>query len=161
MAVAAGIVLNGLFNKGVEYENLIQTVGDKRGRYEVYVSLIVLIEILSALVGVSVVQLLGFHIFLAFKGITTYEYILSKRKKSDAYKVAAIKIVDDKEVIEEVPLEEVYEPYVDNPLFKEFRNVVIHLGVANNQVAPSDSLYSRTSNKDHSSMENLNDTTKN
>lgn len=159
--IVAGFVLNGLINKEAVYENLNSIVGSKMGRYEVYICMIVLVEVMSALAGIAMIQLLVFHIFLAFKGITTYEYILSKRKRSDSYKVSAIKIVNDKEVMEEVPLEEVYEPYIDNPQFKGYQDLANGLSIANNQVFPSDSLYSKTSNKDSPSMENLNDTTKN
>ena len=72
-------------------------------------------NILSTIVCIFNGQLISFHIFLAFKKITTYEYILKKRKKDNAYKISTLKIINEKEEIEEVPLEEVFEPYINNP----------------------------------------------
>lgn len=64
-------------------------------------------------------QLISFHTYLAFKHQTTYEFILQRRKSKNKYKVSTIKVINENEAIEEVPLEEVFEPYMQNPQFQD------------------------------------------
>lgn len=106
-------------------------------------------ELMSVLAGLAMVQLLTFHTFLAVKGITTYEYILSRRKRSDQYKVSSIKVVNENEIIEEIPLEEVYEPYIENPQYKpEIQGIS-----KGNKVVPADEY----THKEQSSSDNFNE----
>jgi len=110
-------------------------------------------ELMSVLAGLAMVQLLTFHIFLAIKGITTYEYILSRRKRSEQYKVSSIKVVNENEIIEEIPLEEVYEPYVENPQYKP----ETHDKTKGNKVVPEDEY----THKEQFSSDKLNESMKN
>lgn len=109
-------------------------------------------EILSIIASLAMIQLLCFHIFLAVKGITTYEYILSKRKKSEQYKISSIKVVNDNEIVEEIPLEEVYEPYMENPQYKQ-REPEIGGKAGGNKVMPEECY----THKEQSSSDNLNE----
>jgi hypothetical protein len=138
-----------LINKGDLYTNLRESISSSEGNYEFYITLLVVMELMSVLAGLAMVQLLTFHTFLAVKGITTYEYILSRRKRSDQYKVSSIKVVNENEIIEEIPLEEVYEPYIENPQYKpEIQGIS-----KGNKVVPADEY----THKEQSSSDNFNE----
>lgn len=156
ICTSGGYVLNNLINKGSLYTNLREIIGFKAGGFEFYITLLFVMEIMSVLASLAMVQLLGFHIFLAIKGITTYEYILSKRKKSDQYKISSIKVVNENEIVEEIPLEEVYEPYVENPQYKK-REPEDEGKKGGNKVRPEE-FYTH---KEQSSSDNLNEIMKN
>lgn len=66
-----------------------------------YMTSVIVILIISALVSVTISNLFGFHIYLQVKHITTYEYILERRKR---------KHVGSRQDT----LQEIYEPYVEN-----------------------------------------------
>lgn len=84
----------------------------------IYLALLILMEVLSVLASLVSLQLIVFHCYLACKKITTYEYILKQRGRQNQYKVNSIQMINENEGIQEVPLEEVYEPYMSNPQFK-------------------------------------------
>ena len=84
-----------------------------------YQSLLIVLEIFTGLTIIAMLQLISFHSYLAFKHQTTYEFILERRKSKNKYKVSTIKVINENEAIEEVPLEEVFEPYMQNPQFEE------------------------------------------
>ena len=107
-----------------------------QGSIGIYLAMIFLMEFLAILAAVASFQLIGFHSYLACKKMTTYEYILKGRSRDNQYKVSPIKMINEREGIQEVPLEEVYEPYEDNPQYKhdETQNE-IHIG-KNNRILP-------------------------
>lgn len=159
--ITGGFTLEGLLNKGRIFENFCEMIRYTEGGFKFYVSVLIFMEIMSALAAFAMIQLIGFHVFLAFKGITTYEYILSKRKKSEQYKIPSVKVINEREIVEEVPLEEVYEPYMENPQFKaSFEGNDVNLR-GFNRVVPSDSFCSKGSRKEQSSTDNINETMKN
>ncbi|CAG9319557.1 unnamed protein product [Blepharisma stoltei] len=80
-----------------------------------YFSIVVLIIILCGIVGICNGQLILFHIWLKFKNMTTYEYILMRRRDVNKYKVSEINLSHQRNNSEEVHLEELYEPYIENP----------------------------------------------
>lgn len=57
--------------------------------------------------------------------MTTYEYILSKRK-AKKYEVVDVNLGKEKIQMEEVPLEEIFEPYIDNPEFNGTKSLHAH-----------------------------------
>ena len=117
----------------------------------IYLAMIFLMELLGVLAAVATFQLIGFHSYLACKGMTTYEYILKKRGRDNRYKVSAIKMINEREGIQEVPLEQLYEPYEENPQFKhdETQNE-IQIGKSNRVVPQTVDL-----NEFHKELNNL------
>jgi hypothetical protein len=118
-SISGGVVLHGLFIKNRFYENLEAFMNVTDLSLVFYITLVFIMQVLSLFAFIANTQLMGFHIYLAIKKQTTYEYILEKRKKSNPYRVSNIQIINSKEVIEELPLEEVYEPYTLNPQYKQ------------------------------------------
>lgn len=82
-----------------------------------YVCLLVLLNIATGITITAMIQLISFHVYLGFRRKTTYEFILARRKAKNKYKISTIKIINENEAIEEVPLEEVFEPYMENPQY--------------------------------------------
>ena len=82
-----------------------------------FLCLLVLLNVVAGITITAMVQLISFHVYLGFKEKTTYEFILARRKAKNKYKVSTIKIISENEAIEEVPLEEVFEPYMENPQY--------------------------------------------
>lgn len=92
------------------------------GQTEWYLGLLSFFNLLSAVVAFFNLQLLAFHLFLKLKGMTTYEYIVMRRNKPKANQVADANSLDKSSKYEEVPLEEIFEPYIDNPNYGEAEN---------------------------------------
>lgn len=80
-------------------------------------------------------QLISFHTYLAYKQKTTYEFILERRKAKSKYKVSTIKVINENEAVEEVPLEEVFEPYMENPQFQP-KEPKEHLAAGSVRIVP-------------------------
>ena len=115
--ISGAFVLSGLFERNEIYERLAHNVDLTPLMHGVYVSLLFIMEFLSLIVCVANSQLIIFHTFLGIKKLTTYQFILERRKNKNKYRVSSIKIINEGEAIEEVPLEEVFEPYQDNPQY--------------------------------------------
>jgi hypothetical protein len=81
-----------------------------------------MLEVFTGVTLVAMIQLISFHVYLGCCNKTTYEFILERRKVKNKYRVSTIKIINENEAIEEVPLEEVFEPYMENPQYVE-RNI--------------------------------------
>ncbi|CAG9320957.1 unnamed protein product [Blepharisma stoltei] len=111
-------ILNGQAFKERLEENLNIT-GDGIYCYLVAVCFMVVV---SGLVAIANAQLIGFHTWLMLKKLTTYEYILSKRK-AKKYEVVEVTVNNSKVVMEEIPLEEIFEPYIDNPEYAESKPI--------------------------------------
>ena len=104
-----------------------------QGSIGIYLTLMFLMEILSILATITSLQLIIFHTYLAFKKLTTYEYILQKRNK---YIIPSDK--NSSHEIEEIPLEEVYEPYIKNPQYKlDLTQTEITKGKKSKRIVPS------------------------
>lgn len=84
-----------------------------------YICLLVLLDVTTGITLTAMIQLISFHVYLGFRQKTTYEFILARRKARNKYKISTIKIISENEAIEEVPLEEVFEPYMENPQYVE------------------------------------------
>lgn len=67
----------------------------------IYLCSSILVMIISALITITIANLLGFHLYLTLNKTTTYEYILKRRKKNSQVK-------------KQDTLEEIYEPYLNN-----------------------------------------------
>ncbi|OMJ67196.1 hypothetical protein SteCoe_35704 [Stentor coeruleus] len=139
ICICGGIVIKGILDESIYYENLSILMHITRGSLGVYLTLLLMMEILSLLAAIAMFQLILFHLYLAFKKMTTYEYILLKRRNESRYRVSNIKVVNEKEVIEEVPLEEVYEPYIENPQYKHDETLQ-EINTTNKKIAPSDEI---------------------
>ncbi|CAG9322226.1 unnamed protein product [Blepharisma stoltei] len=113
-AAVCNEVISGSSYKGRLSDNL-HISGD--GIYG-YVFVILFMVSISGLVALANAQLIGFHLWLMCKKMTTYEYILSKRK-AKKYEVVDISVNQSKIVMEEIPLEEIFEPYIDNPEYAD------------------------------------------
>ena len=126
ISVTGGIILAGLFEKSSYYDRLSERINLTSNMEETYIALLFIMEGLSGLACIANGQLVSFHIFLSYKKMTTYEYILQKRKSDSKYKISPIKIINEREAIEEVPLEEVFEPYTNNPQYDNKDNDLEH-----------------------------------
>lgn len=134
--ICGGVVINGMLEKNVVFDNYLIYSRNTGHNFEVYVFFLFLMEVMSSLAALTNGQLITFHLYLAFKKKTTYEFILQRRKRKDQYKISTIKVISANEAVEEVPLEEVYEPYVENSQYKQ--EVVNELKVKNcNKILPS------------------------
>jgi hypothetical protein len=111
-------VINGLIKENDIYDSLRSYMMIREGTKEIYLTVLFLMEAMSVLSTFAIGQLIIFHTYLGVKKITTYEYILKKRKNEEKYKVAEVQ-KKEKPGEEEVPLEEVYEPYMENPQYKQ------------------------------------------
>jgi hypothetical protein len=146
ICICGGVVIRGIFEENVYYENLSILMHVTRGSLGIYLTLLLMMELLSLLSAIAMSQLILFHLYLAIKKMTTYEYILLKRRNESRYRVSTIKVVNDKEAIEEVPLEEVYEPYIENPQYKHDETLQ-EISTTNKKVVPSDDMTSQLGNE--------------
>jgi hypothetical protein len=122
VSLSAIIASAGVFQKNLFYDRLNEQFGPSDSTKNMCISLLVIIDILSSIAFIANGQLIIFHMFLAFKKLTTYQYILDMRKKKNKYRVSTIRIINDKEAIEEIPLEEMFEPYMANPQYENYEN---------------------------------------
>lgn len=83
-----------------------------------YISILILMDFLSTLIAIFNGHLVVFHIYLGCRKITTYDYVVEFRKSKNKYKVSEIIPENGREIIEEVPLEDVFEPYMENPQYE-------------------------------------------
>lgn len=119
ISISGACTISGIVKKNIFYDNLHTNFHLTVILENAYLSMLILMEILALLIVIINGQLIGFHIFLGFKRLTTYQYIIETRKRKNKYKISSLKIINDREAVEEVPLEEVFEPYMDNPQFEE------------------------------------------
>jgi hypothetical protein len=112
------IVLDGLFSKNNYYTRLEEKVKISEGIRIAYISILILIGVAVIVVCVLTGELLFFHLFLFCKNMTTYDFILARSKRRNKYKVSQVIAINEKQAVEEVPMEEIFEPYIENPQFE-------------------------------------------
>ncbi|OMJ87487.1 hypothetical protein SteCoe_10822 [Stentor coeruleus] len=117
IVITGAFILSGIIEKNSFYDRLNEKLKMTSIAKGTYMALLVIMDILALIVSIANSQLLIFHGFLAYKKKTTYEYILEQRKKESKYKISTVKIINEREAIEEVPLEEIFEPYIENPQY--------------------------------------------
>lgn len=117
IVITGAFVLSGIIEKNSFYDRLDEKLKMTSITEGTYMALLVIMDILALIVFIANSQLLLFHSFLAYKKKTTYEYILERRKQKNKYKISTVKIINEREAIEEVPLEEIFEPYIENPQY--------------------------------------------
>ena len=115
----SAVALYGIQNKE-DFGGILEDMESFSGNVRVaYICLLVLLDVTTGITLTAMVQLISFHVYLGFKKKSTYEFILARRKARNKYKISTIKIISENEAIEEVPLEEVFEPYMQNPQYVE------------------------------------------
>ena len=113
-----GVIISGIFQQNFIYDSLSNYINITSEMQATYIAMLIIMETLSSIVFFTNGQLIIFHVFLACKKKTTYEYIIAKRKEENKYKVSNIIVINEREIIEEIPLEEVFEPYIENTQFQ-------------------------------------------
>ena len=84
ISISGACTISGIVKKNIFYDNLHTNFHWTVILENAYLSMLILMEILALLIVIINGQLIGFHIFLGFKRLTTYQYILSKRAKTNS-----------------------------------------------------------------------------
>ena len=98
-----GVIISGIFQQNFIYDSLSNYINLTSEMQATYIAMLIIMETLSSIVFFTNGQLIIFHVFLACKKKTTYEYIIAKRKEENKYKDSNIIVINEREIIEEIP----------------------------------------------------------
>ncbi|CAG9316023.1 unnamed protein product [Blepharisma stoltei] len=115
VGTGSGILAGVLEDKDIK-QNLIQNFNFSELLIKIYIAIICITVIICGIITIANAQLILLHIWLNYKGMSTYEYILKKRKAKAS--------VSSENAVKGYSLNEMYEPYEENPEYSKDQTMV-------------------------------------